>query len=81
MGEIIEFLLTRLSSEQLLLASLLDKTFLAKVVSLDEQLKGLDAEDPENNQILVERMRLLVHRVKKENLASTIPLLLQSAFK
>lgn len=26
-------------------------------------------------------MRLLVHRVKKENLASTIPLLLQSAFK
>ena len=77
MGEIIEFLLTRLSSEQLLLASLLDKNFLTKVVSLDAQLKGLDAEDPENDQILVERMKLLVQRVKKENLASNIPLLLQ----
>ena len=34
-----------LSSEQLLLASLLDKTFLPKVVQLDEQLQQMDSED------------------------------------
>jgi len=69
MKEIIQFLLTRLSNEHLLLASLIDRTFLTKVVALDEQLQSIDGNDPENNQELVERMKLLVQRVKKENLA------------
>lgn len=50
-----------LSSEQLLLASLLDKTFLPKVVQLDEQLQQMDSEDdPEIDQLMIERMKLLV---------------------
>lgn len=72
MVDILQKLNQNLSSEHLLLASLLDKTFLSKVIELANELEQLDSNDPENNQLLIERMRLLVQRVKKENLAANI---------
>jgi len=73
--DILQKLNQNLSSEHLLLASLLDKTFLPMVIELAKEVEELDSNDPENKKLVIERMRLLIQRVKKENLVASMPVL------